>query len=152
MNSNFYIKNSQKILLMVKELHKRGFGKLRVIPSISPNGLAWRCVFINQTKEYEFIASSWIQTIENIDYHGEIKLSPQELADLFIKKNVEFIEHCKGKNEEYEKWFDQMVKSLKEDELPYAFDMSDFFYPTDYWLTTKENEMVEKFFWLQLWI
>ncbi|MCI2228836.1 hypothetical protein MC378_06620 [Polaribacter sp. MSW13] len=126
---------------MVKELHKRGFGKLRVIPSISPSGLAWRCVLINQTKKYKFIASTWIQTIENIDSRGEIKLSPKELAGLFIKKNVEFIEHCKGKNEEYEKWFNQVVKSLKNDELPYAFDLSDFFFPTSYWLTTKGNEI-----------
>jgi hypothetical protein len=48
------------------------------------------------------------------------------LANLFIKENLEFIEDCKGKNEEYVKWYGEMVDNLEKIELPYAFsDYSD---------------------------
>ncbi len=140
MDSNFYNRNRNKLLFMVRELHKLGYGNLRVIPSISPSGLAWRCVFIDQAKENNFIASTWIDSQED-DYKVEIKLSPQELAVFFKKDNIDFIEHCKGKNKEYEKWYSQMVENLKEEELPYAFDANDYFYPTDHWLTTKDNKI-----------
>jgi hypothetical protein len=43
------------------------------------------------------------------------------LANLFIKENLEFIEDCKGKNEEYVKWYGEMVDNLEKGELPYAF-------------------------------
>jgi hypothetical protein len=142
MDSNFYYENMQKLLFMVKELHKRGYGNLRVIPSISPNGLAWRCKFIDQKKQNNFIASRWIESKVEGNYKVEIKLSPQELADLFIMENRNFLEQCNGKNDEYEKWYSQMVESLTEKELPYAFDDSDYFYPTDYWLTTENKKIV----------
>ncbi|MDW5288747.1 hypothetical protein [Formosa sp. PL04] len=126
---------------MVKELHKRGYGNLRVFPSIAPNGLVWRCKFINQTKEYDFIASLWFENHENKDYQVEIKLSPIELADYFINENHSFIEHCKVKNQEYEKWFDQMVEGLKEEEIPYSTDVGERFFICDYWLTNKNKEI-----------
>ncbi|HAO08159.1 MAG TPA: hypothetical protein DCQ50_14505 [Chryseobacterium sp.] len=94
---------------MVEELHKRGFGKLRIIPSLAPTGMAWRCSFINETKENRFIASNWIAQHENENSKAAIKLTTQELADLFIKENFEFINHCKGENEEYEKWYSEML-------------------------------------------
>ncbi|CDF78838.1 hypothetical protein BN863_11260 [Formosa agariphila KMM 3901] len=42
MNKSFYEQNRQKLLQMVKALHKLGYGKTRVIPSIAPIGLALR--------------------------------------------------------------------------------------------------------------
>lgn len=141
MQTNFHNRNRQKLLLMVRRLHQRGYGKLRVIPSVAPNGLAWRCVFTDLDKEHEFIASTWIRRCEAGDSRNEIKLSPSELADNFIKENSEFIEQCKGRNEEYEKWFSKMLDCLTDDELPYAFDPSDLFYPTGYWLTTKNQRI-----------
>jgi hypothetical protein len=36
------------------------------------------------------------------------------LANLFIKENLEFIEDCKGKNEEYVKWYGEMVDNLEK--------------------------------------
>ena len=139
MDSNFYMTNRQKLLFMVKELHKQGFGRLRIIPSLSPSGLYWRCSFIDETNNNHFIASGWICKHEKENSQEEIKLTPQELADLFMKENSDFIEHCKGRNEEYVKWYDKMVESLKKDELPYAF--ADYFPPTDFWKTSEGNEI-----------
>ena len=143
MHSNFYYINMQKLLFMVKELHKRGYGNLRVIPFISPTGLTWRCEFIDQKKQNIAIAASnWIDSKGNWNLQVEIKLSPQELADLFIMENINFLEKCKGKNDEYEQWYSEMVESLTEKELPYEFDDSDHFYGADYWLTTKKKKIV----------
>ncbi len=143
MHSNFYYENMQKLLFMVKELHKRGYGNLRVIPYISPTGLTWRCEFIDQKKQNEPIAASkWIHIKGNNNLQAEIKLSPHELADLFIVENINFLEQCKGKNDEYEKWYSQMVESLTEKELPYEFDVSDEFFGADYWLTTENRKIV----------
>ncbi|GAA4281965.1 hypothetical protein [Gaetbulibacter aestuarii] len=127
---------------MVKELHKRGYGNLRVIPFISPTGLTWRCELIDIKKQNETLAASrWIESKRNGNMQVEINLSPKELADLFIKENIDFLEPCKGKSDEYEKWYSQMVENLTENELPHAFDTSDYFFPTDYWLTTENKKI-----------
>jgi hypothetical protein len=139
MDNSFYITNRQKLLFMVKELHKHGFGKLRIIPSLSPSGMSWRCSFIAKTKNNSLIASSWIYNYEKENSLEEIELTYQELANLFIKQNLDFIEDCKGEDEEYVKWYGEMVDNLAEGELPYAFD--DYFSPTDFWKTSKGNEI-----------
>lgn len=139
MEKNFYSINRQKLLFMVEELHKRGFGTLRIIPSLAPSGLHWRCTFIDEVKKKDLISSTWIADKENKNTKEEIKLTIQELADLFVKENLEFINHCKGHNEEYTKWYSEMLKQLKEDELPYAF--GDYEMPKGAWRTTKGNEI-----------
>lgn len=131
--------NRQKLLFMVKELHKRGFGKLRVIPSLSPSGMYWRCSFIEETKSNSFTASNWISSHEKNDSKVEIKMTAKELADLFMKENFEFLEYCKGVNEEYEKWYSGMLEQLSEDELPFA--VADWEIPEGFWLTSKGSEI-----------
>jgi hypothetical protein len=139
MDSNFYMTNRQKLLFVVAELHKRGFGKLRIIPSLSASGIYWRCSFIDETKDHKVNASNWIYNHEKENSKEEIKLTIQELADLFIKENFAFIEHCKGKNEEYTEWYCQMLNQLKKDELPYAF--ADWPIPNGIWETSKNNKI-----------
>jgi hypothetical protein len=124
---------------MVEELHTHGFGKLRVIPSLSPSGMHWRCSFIDETKTHDFIATNWIYKHENKNSREEIKLTIQELTDLFINENFEFIEHCKGENKEYKEWYSRMLEQLTNDELPYAF--ADWEMPKGIWETSKGNKI-----------
>ena len=124
---------------MVQELHKRGFEKLRIIPSLAPSGMYWRCSFIDEAKKKDFSASNWIHNHENENSREEIKLTTQELADLFIKENSEFIDHCKGKNEEYTKWYSEMLQQLKKGELPYAF--ADWNMEKGFWETSENNKI-----------
>ncbi|MFT4154119.1 hypothetical protein [Parafilimonas sp.] len=139
MDDRFYMTNRQKLLFMVEELHNRGFGKLRVIPSLSPSGVHWRCSFIDETKEHRCIASNWIYGYEKEKSGEEIKLTTQELADLFVKENFEFIEHCKGENEAYTKWYSSILAQLKKGELPYAF--ADWEMPKGIWRTSEGNDI-----------
>jgi hypothetical protein len=135
MGENYYMINMQKLLHIVKELHIRGFEKLRIIPSLSPSGLSWRCSFLADTdsERKTIITSGWIQDIVNIEQ--KIDYSIVELTDMFIEDHVDFLNLCKGKNMEYVEWYIVMLNNLKQGELPYAF--SDYFGPTDYWETSE---------------
>jgi hypothetical protein len=136
---NYYMINMQKILFVARDLHKRGYEKLRVVPSVSPSGLSWRCQYIVSNGEKKsIVVSNWISNFI-INENEEIKQSPQELADLFEKENAKFLTKCKGKNNEYVKWYSDMLDTLQEGELPYAFD--DYFSSTDFWKTSMENEI-----------
>lgn len=135
---NYYMINRQKLLFMVRELHKLGFEKLRIVPSLSPSGLYWRCEFVSDTEK--IVVSNWIDELEGGNSQ-EIKFTPQELADLFVNKKFDFLEKCKGINKQYVEWYSEMLHTLKEGELPYAFDYSDYFEPTDYWKTSEDNKI-----------
>ena len=134
-----YMINMQKLLYLVKELHIRGYEKLRIIPSLSPTGLAWRCSLISDTisKRNTIIISNWIQDIFNIEEKNDFSI--EQLTDLFVKEHIGFLNECKGKNQEYVKWYSEMLYKLKEGELPYAF--SDYFGPTDYWETSEGKKL-----------
>jgi len=130
--------NMQKLLFMVRELHKLGFEKLRIVPSISPSGLCWRCEFISDVDR--IVVSNWIDQLNGSD-NQEIKFTPQELAELFTNKRFDFLETCKGANKQYVDWYSQMLDTLNEGELPYAIDGSDYFEAIDFWKTTEDNKI-----------
>lgn len=135
----FYMKNRHKLLLMAEELHKRGYGELRVVPSLSPSGVYWRCSFVDKTTRTEIATAEWIFDLEEGRKCKELNLTPGEMADIFIKENWEFAALCKGKDEQYTKWYSGMVSQLEEDELPYAF--ADYFSPCGFWETSKRKEI-----------
>jgi hypothetical protein len=131
-----YNKNRQKLLFMVQELHKRGFERLRVVPSLSPSGMSWRCEFVSNSR-IPFTASNWITKFEEAE--EKIKYTPQKLADIFSEENFDFLKECEGDNKEYVEWYSAMIESLREGELPYAF--ADYFSPTDFWQTSNGNKI-----------
>jgi hypothetical protein len=137
---NYYMINMQKILFVARELHKRGYENLHVVPSVSPTGLAWRCKFVTTTngKNQSLIVSKWISKFIK-DKNKEIEIPIKKLTDIFEKENMEFIFKCKNENHEYVDWFYEMLKKLHEGELPYAF--SDYFYAKDYWKTSLDNKI-----------
>jgi hypothetical protein len=139
MSDNHYMINMQKLLYVVKELHIRGFERMRVIPHLSPTGLTWRCNFVSDTDlQRETIASSnWIQNY--FSKEKNIEFSIIELTDLFERENANFLNACKGKNKEYVDWYSDMLNKLKEGELPYAF--AEYFSPVDYWKTSAGQEI-----------
>ena len=139
MDNSFYMKNRHKLLLMVGELHNRGYGLLRVVPYLSPSGVYWRCNFVDKTTKTDFLASGWIYDIEEGRKCKELKLTFKEMADIFIKEYGEFVALCKGKDEKYTKWYSQVIAQLDDDELPYAF--ADYFSPSGFWRTSKGKEI-----------
>jgi hypothetical protein len=64
----YYMINMQKILFVARELHKRGYENLHVVPSVAPTGLAWRCSFVTMSngEKQSIIVSNWIyKFVEN---------------------------------------------------------------------------------------
>ena len=139
MSLSFYMKNRHKLLLMAAELHRRGYGELRVVPYLSPSGTSWRCNFVDKTTRTHINTSEWIYDLEEGSKCKELKLTLKELADIFIEENREFLELCKGKDETYINWYSQMIAQLDDDELPYAF--ADYFSPAGFWETSKGKKI-----------
>ena len=129
----------QKLLFLVKELHTRGFHDIRVIPSLSPSGLSWRCSFlINGDREkIEIISSNWIQDF--IDIHEKADIPIERLTDKFIEDHKDSLKHCNAENKEYVDWYAKMLNQLDEGELPYAF--AEYFSPGDYWKTSEDKRI-----------
>ena len=130
----------QKLLFVAKELHNQGYQNLKVIPSLSPSGLYWRCSFVinNDVTKEMILVSNWIQEEFQIQ-EKEIELSLKDLTNFFAEKHYDFLKKCGGENKAYRDWFVNMVQNLKTEELPYAF--SDYFSPTNYWKTSLDNEI-----------
>lgn len=134
---NFYMQNIQLLLKMAVELHKRGFERLTVEPSVSPSGMYWRCSYFNDDQN-SIIASNWLQEHFQIT-EKLIGMDIASLANLFEQEHADFLETCRGENQIYVKWFAEMNESLHTEELPYAY--SDYFQATEYWLTNEERKI-----------
>lgn len=138
MPQNFYMLNLQKLLFMIEELHKRGYENLKAIPSLSPSGVSWRLEFLNSEKKGNLLASNWLQNHFRIA-EKEITLSITELANLFEKEHLDFLQLCKGENKKYTAWFSSMLTQLDREELPYAF--SDYYDDKNFWKTSQGKKI-----------
>lgn len=131
MSSNPYMINMQKMLYVAEILHTRGYENLHVIPSLSPSGLSWRCVFMTMDSE-PVIVSNWIY--QKCDINVALEIDVLELTNNFEREHYIFLKSCVGENKEYAEWYHRMLNSLEEEELPYA--VSDYFSPCEYWQTS----------------
>lgn len=130
--------NMQKVLHVARELQERGYGNLRVIPSLSPSGLDWRCAFLSLNRKTRVYPSNWIQHNYEIN-RGFIEASVTDITDLFIRENVDFLQDCKGENAPYTEWYREMLRRLAPEELPYAF--SDSYSSNEFWETSLGNKI-----------
>lgn len=125
----------QSLLFLAEALHAKGYENLKVVPSLSPSGLYWRCSFVTSetNREFDVIVSSWLQNYYAVSVE-QVELNIKELTDKFIEDHKDFLAKCIGRNTEYVTWFQDVLELLKKEELPYAF--SDYFGPTTYWETS----------------
>ena len=103
----------QRVLFIAAALHEKGYEKLKIIPSLSPSGLSWRCSFISET-DREIIVSNWIQHKFDISIK-RIEPSISQLTDLFIEEHKDFLKQCIGNNKEYIEWFKGILEILDEE-------------------------------------
>ena len=140
MSQNYYMINQQKLLFVVAELHRQGYEHLKVYPSVSPNGMSWRCsIYYHENRDHEeAVISNWLDKFGDIR-DKEIELSIFDLSRHFALDFIEIVSKCKGANREYVVWYWSMVHKLRPEELPYA--ESDYFSSRDYWKTSQGNEI-----------
>jgi hypothetical protein len=138
----------RRILLMVAELHRRGFERLRIFPC-EDQWMAWRCYFkagipgepgsIVETPQH--ICIYMPQPFGWKDAAGD---SIEQLADKFLERFPRFSAVCKVPDEEYATWFKQMLAATEPDGL--IIELADRPLPTDRLITCNLPEKV----WLPL--
>lgn len=123
----------RRILLMVGDLHGRGYERLRISPSMSPSGMAWRCSITPASNisasngatlvDWDCLAAHYTSGV-GADYFGwddAADLTPVEMATLFIARFPEIVASAKGEDPAYAHWYQEMLRMTDPDLLPIAY-------------------------------
>jgi hypothetical protein len=145
----------RRVLLMLSELHQRGFERLRA-PAYD-GGVAWRCPIVpaawtfkhhgglfcapstpyapldslksDGSKSWQYIYSAAYNQ-RPFDWDGVVFHSPRELAERFIREFPEIAFAGWGPDDEYVRWYKNLLEILQPYHLFAAF--GDCWSPTDY--------------------
>ncbi len=133
-SENPIVRRCQRLLLMVHELHKRGYQRLRIAPSMAPSGLYWRCHIVasrDTTSIHGALIDQYGHSLEAVyssgqdnEYFGwkDAKTdTARQLADKFIERFPELAQAARGKDYEYAGWFVEMLGIIESDGLPFAY-------------------------------
>lgn len=131
------------VVLLLHELHRRGYEQLRLFCGWAPSGLYWRwniypkCLMLND--------ANWEKHDDCTPFdcpHGTA-IRPQgnwnhvEAADELLR-NAKLLELGKLPDEEYVRWYAQIAEHAKRGEYPVAF--GEFFPSNDSWLFEPSQE------------
>lgn len=125
---------------MVHELHKRGFQKLRALPTLSPSGSYWRCLITYaENTDGAGLPMLWDEKLnlvvgystgQDTSYFGWAGFgdsTARALADQFLKAYPNLIERARGRDWEYAGWLVELLgrmEALGDDGL--VFFQADF--------------------------
>jgi hypothetical protein len=144
------VRRAQRVLLMVHELHKRGYQRLRIVPGMSPSGMHWRCsvtpasnvCMTHGAREADFSRhlASYTSGQEN-EYFGWTDArtdTARALANKFLKRFSEVAELGRGSDWAYAGWYVEMLGHAERGALPVAY--ADWYEEPDArWLPTTEG-------------
>ena len=144
------VRRAQRVLLMVHELHKRGYQRLRIVPGMSPSGMHWRCSvtaasnvrMTHGAREADFSRHlvSYTSGQEN-EYFGWTDArtdTARGLATKFLKRFPEVAELGRGPDWAYAGWYVEMLGHAERGALPVAY--ADWYEEPDArWLPTTEG-------------
>jgi hypothetical protein len=127
----------RRLLLMVAEIHRRGYERLRIFFCEDQWG-AWRCLFLPALIELPDGLSEKPQHVcvymrELFGWKDAAGDSVEELADKFIERFPKTSNLCQGKDEGYVKWFAQMLTATEPDGL--IIELADRPLPNGYLIT-----------------
>ncbi len=111
-----------QFMLLLQELHKRGYERLRWFSYMAPNGCAMRCHITTENNiiRNEFIKdlhkNTWYISTGNAD-NGETDIAPY--LDIFTSEiGGELLELGKGEDKPYVEWFDKLITFAKQGGFP----------------------------------
>lgn len=137
--------SAYEIVMMVHELHLRGYEQLRLFPGMSPNGCSWRWMIYPKVliKDNEFEKHGDCTPFECLrgstgQAVPENKQNPI-LVEEFIKGFEGYIELAKGEDKEYVKWYQTIVEHAQNNDFPIAF--ADF-YRSNSWKFLRSDEQL----------
>lgn len=126
---------SRKVLLMVGELHLRGYQHLRILPYMAPSGMAWRCAIapaslfshdgleLDESGEFGVTTVSYTSAAgtEYFNWTDANHETPSGLAHLFIERFPQIAAAAKGSDWTYAGWYVEMLGLTYPNRFPYAF-------------------------------
>ena len=126
------IADCRRLLCMVQELHRMGYEQLRIAPAVAPSGLFWRLsVFAASNSDSENGAMmrnygegahySSGSGDRYFDWDDAADDSPLELAGKFIERFPELAAAGRGRDADYVRWYDDLLRMTEPDGLPYAY-------------------------------
>jgi hypothetical protein len=127
------VKHSQQILLMVHELHKLGYQRLRIAPGMSSSGMHWRCSVTHVGNistshgailcEFDREAAHYTtgQGNEYFGWEDSRKDTARQLAAKFIDRFPTIAGLGQGVDWQYVGWFVQMLGLSEHSVLPVAY-------------------------------
>ena len=131
----------RNVLLLVEELHTRGYERLRISPGMSPSGAYWRCsiTHIGNISRHNgaMIASfdadaAFYTTGQEAAYFGwedAAQDTVSQLADKFIERFPEICAKGKGSDTNYATWYRDMLSLTEPNGFPVAY--ADYDLPED---------------------
>lgn len=133
--------NCRRVLSMVQELHRRGYERLRIAPSMSPSGVYWRCSIVPVARirrdhgaeaavpqsEKCFYGSGQYERF--FDWPDAERDSTTALADKFLQRFPDLAAEGKGEDPDYVRWYDEMLRLTAPRGVVYAF--ADWTVPDD---------------------
>ncbi len=127
------IRRAQRVLLMVYELHKAGYQRLRIVPGLSPSGSYWRVSITPITnilkthgamsREFDEDAAHYSSGMQNeyFDWEDAQKDTARQLAVKFIERFPEIVQKGSGRDWEYVGWYVEMLGFAERGHLPVAY-------------------------------
>ena len=122
-----------EIIMMLDELHKRGYQQLRLLPSAAPNGISWKWaiypkLLMGNNNEFEKVGSHVpFESPHGSTFISKLKKNYVQMADLFIEKHYYYLELGKKPDPEYVEWFQIIVEHAQRGDYPHAYsDYHDF--------------------------
>jgi DNA-binding transcriptional ArsR family regulator len=123
----------RRVLLMVQELHRRGYERLRVAPGLSPSGLHWRCSVLPvrhvrrdhgamvMDEDGPIARYSSGQGAKFFDWVDAELDPPVALASKFLQRFPELAAQGRGSDPDYIRWYTGMLRATDPDGLIYAY-------------------------------
>jgi hypothetical protein len=127
------VRRCQRVLLMVHELHKLGFQRLRIAPGFSPSGAYWRCSVTPASnilsthgarmKEWEPFAAHYSSSMdaEYFDWKDARQDTARDLARKFVVRFRDVAERAMGQDWVYVGWYVEMLGHAERGALPFAY-------------------------------
>lgn len=120
--------SAYEIVMIVHELHKRGYEHLRLFSGLSPSGGSWRwLVYPKVLMDDNLYCEHNHDSLPFECPHGSTGddcPDPRRsmiTADDFMKEYESYVTLAKGFDAEYVRWFDNIVNHVKNYDFPIAF-------------------------------
>ena len=119
--------SAYEIVMLVHELHKRGYEQMRLFAGMSPSGMSWRWyiypkILMQNDIHFEQVADftpfKSVHGSTNEDYPHDRELVNYDDA---IKELRPYINLAKGEDKEYVEWFKVIVEHAETMDFPIAF-------------------------------